>query len=380
MNTIIDTPDQNARARENSMRRSQSTRIIWAIAAKDIADALRSKTILTIILTVLFIIALYKLLPMATGLLGAPYVWMYDAGDSALAAMLENSQTIDVRRFHSQSEMEQFLTMGGEPELGLVIPADFDEVLQSGGQVQLDGYVAHWVSPSQAQALKMLVEGEIAALVGKPVSINLEGHRVYPPPDAPSFGVGMWASMTLVFVLIMIGLNLVPTMMLEEKQTRTLEALLVSPAGHWHVVIGKAVAGLAYSLAGMVVIFAFNASLITQWGFALLAALSGATVMIAAGLLMGAIFEVKQAMAVWLNVLMAVLIVPVPISGMAMDLPAAVNNALRWYPTVALSRLFQMSMSNQAPFAEWGLDLALVIGPALVLLAAVAWRLQRVNQ
>jgi ABC-type tungstate transport system substrate-binding protein len=102
--------------------------------------------------------------------------------------------------------------------------------------------------------------------------------------------------------------------------------------------------------------------------------------MIAAGLLMGTFFEIRQAMAVWLNVLMVALIVPVPISGMAVDLPAMVNNALRWYPTVALSRLFQMSMSNQAPFAEWGLDLALVLGPALVLLAAVTWRLQRVNQ
>ncbi len=376
MNTITNTPDQDT----PSLQRWRGARLIWAIAAKDVADGFKSKTILTIVLTVLFIIALYKLTPMATGLLGAPYVWMYDAGDSALGAMLENSRNIDVRRFHSQSEMEQYLTRGGEPELGLVIPAGFDNVLATAGQPQLDGYVAHWVSPSQAEGLKVLVEGEITALAGKPVSINLEGHRVYPPPDAPSFGVGMWACMTLVFVLITIGLNLVPTMMVEEKQTRTLEALLVSPAGHWHVTIGKAVAGLVYSLAGIAVIFAFNANLVTQWGFALLAALSGAMLMIPAGLLMGTFFEVKQAMAVWLNVLMVALIVPVPISGMAMDLPAMVNNALRWYPTVALSRLFQMSMSNQAPFAEWGLDLALVLGPALVLLAAVAWRLQRVNQ
>ena len=44
--------------------------------------------------------------------------------------------------------------------------------------------------------------GAIAALAGKLASISLEGHRVYPPPDAPSFGLGLWASMTLVFALI----------------------------------------------------------------------------------------------------------------------------------------------------------------------------------
>src|SRR5574341_1504406 len=165
MNTITNTPDQDT----HSLQRSRSARLIWAIAAKDIADGFKSKTILTIVLTVLFIIALYKLTPMATGLLGAPYVWMYDAGDSALGAMLENSRNIDVRRFHSQLEMEQYLARGGEPELGLVIPAGFDNVLATAGQPQLDGYVAHWVSPSQAEALKVLVEGEIAALAGKPV-------------------------------------------------------------------------------------------------------------------------------------------------------------------------------------------------------------------
>jgi hypothetical protein len=62
---------------------------------------------------------------------------------------------------------------------------------------------------------------------------------------------------------------------------------------------------------------------------------------------------------------------------MAMDLPQAVNTVVRWFPPTALARLLVMSMSNGAPPAEYGIDLALVLVPAGIILLTLAWQIDR---
>jgi hypothetical protein len=358
-----------------------SWRIIWAIAAKDVVDARKNKAILQIVATVLVMIAFYRLIPVVTHPADVPTLHLYDAGDSLLAVQLENSPNLDVTRRSSRQDVDVFLVMGGAPELGLVIPAGVDQALEAGGTIQLDGYVQHWVGDAEAKELGAKVEREIAALYprgGPAVRINLDGHKVYPQPN--SAGPGLWAALTLVMALSMLGLSLVPTLMLEEKRTKTLDALMISPANNWHVVLGKAAAGLVYCMAGFAVVLAFNAFLISQWGVAVFASVSGAVMAVALGLLLGTSFETRQSLGMWVLVLTLVLILPVVVAGMAMDLPETLNHALRWFPTVALSRLFQLSFSNTASPAEYGLDLALVIGFTACVLAGVAWRVSRLDR
>ena len=43
-----------------------SLRIIWTITLKDVVDGIRNKTIVTVILTVTFLMLFYKLLPTLT--------------------------------------------------------------------------------------------------------------------------------------------------------------------------------------------------------------------------------------------------------------------------------------------------------------------------
>ena len=125
-------------------------------------------------------------------------------------------------------------------------------------------------------------------------------------------------------------------------------------------------------------IFAFNAMLIVQWGFAILAAALGALLAVAIGLLFGITLQTIQSLRMWtIAVIVPLFVLPVAVSFMAMDLPPAVNAVVRWFPSVGLSRLFIMSMTDSAPFAEWGPDVALVFGAAAIILALVAWRVRR---
>jgi ABC-type Na+ efflux pump permease subunit len=357
-------------------RRLSDVRIIWAIAAKDIVDAVKNKALLQTVITVFVMIAFYKALPLLSGLSGVPQVSVYDAGNSALALDLQDSSTVEARRVSSLHEMELFVAMGGTPELGLAIPAGFDASVAAGGPLVLDAYVQHWVNDAAAEKLADRVQAEVASLVGKPVKLNLDGHWVYPTLE--SMGPHSWASLSMIMMLLMIGLGMTPQLMIEEKRAHTLDALLVSPASSGQVVLGKAIAGMAYCLACAVVVLAFYAGLIVQWPFAILAACCGSLVAVAIGLWLGLTVEVLQSLRMWtLTIIVPLFLLPVVASFMAMDLPRVVNAVVRWFPSVAASRLFIMSMSNRAPLAEYGPDLALILVPTAIALAAVAWRVRR---
>ena len=113
--------------------------------------------------------------------------------------------------------MKKFLSRGETPELGLVIPTGFDQSLEAGQPLPLQGYVLNWVTAEQARELESQVEGEIARLVGQPVNIQMDGNVVYMTSTSDGYLGFQWA-WALGLVVIMIGLTSIPHLMMEEKK------------------------------------------------------------------------------------------------------------------------------------------------------------------
>jgi ABC-2 type transport system permease protein len=357
-------------------RLREDARVIWAIAAKDIADALKNKTTLTAMLVVLFMIAFYRFMPALTGGDELTNVLVFDAGESSLVAALENSPLLDVYTgYASPAQMARYLANGDVPELGLVIPADYDRALASGRQPVLDGYVQHWVDDEEAQALKSLVEGEAAGWPGGPVRIDLEGHVVY--TDKGSTGPAFTAAMSLIFATVLLGITTIPHLMIEEKKAKTMDALLVSPAGSAHVVMGKGLAGAFYGLAAVTIVLIVNGPLITHWALAVLVGICGVLFAVAVGLFLGSVVENRMQLNIWAWVLILPLLLPVFLSIMTDLLPAAAIRIMGWIPTVALSRAIRVSFAERAPLADFAPELALIVGCAALVLALVTWHVRR---
>ncbi len=356
----------------------ENLRIVWAITAKDLLEALKNKGSLAFLAGVLVLLAISRLYSGPAGANAPPNLLIYDAGDSSLVAALEGSSAVKLNEVPSQEELERRIRSGDEADLALVIPADLCQALDSGEEPVLEGYVVPWVSESAANELVSRVEEEISRLVGQPVHINLEGNRLYLQPEAVVPGsMPHMASITLLMALTLVGLGVTPNLMLEEKQTRTLDALLVSPASSGQVVLGKALAGLFYSLAITLVVLALHANLITHWGPALAAVIAGSLFTVAIGLLLGILFETGQQYTLWAFVILNILLVPVFLYGERGLLPEAVNVVVAWIPTAALANIFWVSFSAHAPAAAFMPELALVIGCTAVVLAVVAWLVRR---
>ena len=264
-------------------------RMIWAITLKDIREAIRNKNVIAVLLSALFIIVMYRALPLLEQSVDPPLLRIYDAGESALVAFLENDPEIDVRAYTALEDMQAGLRHADLPQIGLAIPVGFDEALEAGAPPPLQGYVVNWVSSQRAADLQQFAEAKIAHLLGAPVNVDIAGNMVFLEPD--SGGLGVTAGMALVFAVIMIGFTLIPHLMLEEKKQHTLEVLLVSPAGTAHVIAAKALTGLFYSLLGAATGLLIYANLVLHWWLALLAVLCGALFSVALGLLLGSMIE-----------------------------------------------------------------------------------------
>jgi ABC-2 type transport system permease protein len=356
----------------------ENLRIIWAIAAKDIGDALKNKHAIGVILTTLALVLFYRLIPQFIDVadLSSPTVLIYEQGSSRLVEALEKSPTLEAYEFDSLAVVKEKLAFGGDKnELALVIPDHFDETIGSDEEPELDGYVLHWLSPSQAREIQELVEDEIERWAGKRISISLEGNVVYSLPN--SFGFPVWGSMSIMYVVTMIGVLLTPHLMLEEKQSKSIDALLVSPASSSHIVIGKALTGLFYCLISAAIAMALNAVLITHGWLVSLVVLLGSLFATALGLLLGTFFEVRQQLTVWVMPVFAVLLIPVFIGILPGLLPETVLDILGLIPTVAMEKVIRTSFTESVTFSQVGPSLAIMAAWTLLFFVLLVWILQR---
>jgi ABC-2 type transport system permease protein len=350
--------------------------IVWTIALKDIVDSLRNKLILSLILGMAFML----LMPKTLGLMLVPPetpVLVYDPGKSQLTAALENSDQFRVQRAGSLVELRQVIGSTGYGlgvEFALALPDDFDQVLKAGGQPELDGFVA-WANRMKVSQLRAEFEERIEETVGYPVNINLDGNILYPPTDS-----GLWlllVMVTPVTVIFMMGISLVPALLFEEKQTKTMDALLVSPSSITQVVVGKTLAGLFYVMVAAGVVFAINWTGVVHWDVALLFVLGMGTFSVAVGLILGSFFERQQDVAGLTMLLLVVFIGALFVTLLDVDVPAAVKTVLPWVPSVALAQIIRFVFLENTPWIEIWSNLGGVVVISALLYAVVVWRVRR---
>ena len=351
-------------------------RIIRVLAWKDVRDALKNRNILVLIFTAGMIIVFYKALPTLSTGGEPPSVLVYDAGASALTVLLEESPNLAVRtQFSTEAAMIDRLRDGDIPELGLIIPAGYDPQRETGPAPVLQGYVMYWLDQDEALALKNAAAAEISRLAGMPVSISIEGNTIFEVPEKD--GAGGQAAMATIFALIMIGITLVPNILMDEKQARTLDVLMVSPASETQIASGKALAGLLYTSAVAALALAVNYRLVMHWGLAVAAILLFGMLAVLLGLILGSLVETRAQFQLWSWVLILPLIMPLIVYLLGDLLPDFLQKILPVFPSATMMILMRYSFAEPI---SWGTPL-LGLGWLLVWvtaeLGAVSWLLRR---
>lgn len=374
MTTVQTVPEKQ---QSSGPRYLHHLRLVWALTSKDIVDALKTKTTLTSIVISLLMVAFYRYFPLLTAddVLNVRVYAETAARDSAVATALEGSPALAVYGYDSSEQLFEAFADGEEAELALVIPETATRQQQTGEPITVDGYLMYWVDPARRTEIKTLVEEELSIQLGQPVTVNLSGHEVY--YNADNFFFVFSSTIALLFIAVMIGISLIPNLMIEEKQAKTLDALLVSPASAAHLVAGKALAGLFYGLVGSAVVLVVFRQMIVQWELAILAAVLVTLFMVAIGLLLGSYATVRAQLQLVAWLVVIPLLIPVILVALEGLVPTGIVAVLNWIPTVLVAKIFRLSLTPNATFAHYGAPLAVILATTFLLLALVVWIVRR---
>ena len=353
--------------------------IIGSIAAKDIQDAIKNRFVIYQIIAVSVILLSIR----GLGLILEPpttQLVIFDPGGSTFSSMVEDSP--DLRAYQTESLVDlqgviSNMGFGLGAELGIEIPSGFDSQLESMDQPELQGYVS-WANRKKAVAIKDEIESALQELTGKPILINLEGNITTPPGEIGLL-VGI-VTMFAVTIILTIGIILVPSLMLEEKENHTLDALLVSPASIGQVVAGKALAGTFYILVTMLIVYLIYWSCVYSWGITALCVIGAVLFAVSVGLLFGVVFDRQQEMTGWLSLVMVLVSGTIFVELINLDLPPFLDQIMPWLPPVALANIFWASFSSQVDYQQVWASFAVVVIISGLLFGFIIWRIRKLDR
>ncbi|MCB2213773.1 ABC transporter permease [bacterium] len=350
-------------------------RIILAIAGKDIVQAIRDKVTLGIMIGVLLLIVPSQLLPLILQNQNIPRAVVLAPNAHELAGELDALPDVRAYAVRTRDELDEAVLNGRGKVIGLAFPDGFAFDGSAGQSWTIEAYLPHWTGQEEINTLILTFTEKINALAADAVRIDAV-EAVY--PDFASRGFLTMFILQMVNALLTVTLVLVPQLIMSEKETHTLDAMLVSPATPGDLVIGKGLTGLFYALVAAVIVLLFNTAIIVHWGLLALTILSGAAFAVLLGLLVGLLFDNFQQTTLFQVVILALSIAPAFINlVLTVDLPAMIDNILTWLPGGRLAALLQMSLMKTVNWPSAGFGLGAIWLVNLILLGLILFRLRR---
>lgn len=351
-----------------------SWRVIAAIAQKDLIDAIRNRYLLVALLTPLSVALLLRVMMPGINSMTNMTIVVHDPDRSTLVSQLRAAPTIKVVDTDSpqtaKTEVEKIKAAGA-----LVVPANFDADVAAGKQPQLTVYVNNKKNDIEQSSFRLLVDRQVGSLVKAPALLNwINVHDEGDSPPRRGFNLSqILLPLLLVLTFGMTGAFVVPLLLVEEKEKRTMDFLLTSPARLTEVIAGKAFTGVVYSVLIAGVLLALNRQLVGNWPKTVLTILLGLLLIVAMGLLMGSLFQTTMQVNTWASLVLLVLLAPsFPLPGS----PAVLEAAMYAIPTYYFVEALQLSLAGSGSPRIWA-HLAVVLGCTVVTFFAVIWALRR---
>lgn len=258
--------------------------LVWKLLRKDLALGPRSAVFLW---AVVMPVALTLVLQVAFGALfdPEPRLGVVDRGDSAVTAAVTAMDGIAVTLLDDEAALRDRVE-ANDFDAGIVLPAGFDDAVRSGARPEL----RFWISGESHAANRIILTVAAIDLVRE-----VEGRQAPVVVEVVSFGEeGLPISTRLIplivfFALVMAGLFLPASSLVEEKEQGTLTALLVTPVRPGEVLVAKWLLGVLLASVMATAMLALNGALTGNWLAVLVVVFVAAALSTMIGLLVGVV-------------------------------------------------------------------------------------------
>ena len=362
-------------------------RSILAIARKDALDILLNKSTLIMLLSPIFVAIVFA----GVGVLfggKTTNALIYDPDKSGVEQVLKSAYSdLSITYTNSPDGVTSAFGSNGIHKsstyaLGLIVASNFDSSLQTGGHPQLQLFVNGDDISTQQQ---LLLQGAITnytrnvASPQPPANISVATINPPNPTDTGIQDLTQFYAIAIVLTSLYVGSSLVPGIMAEEKERKTLRMLMVTPASFTDVVLGKLLVGLVYQVVLTAIVLTINKGFSGQIPLLLLFALLGACFSVSLGLLAGSFFQTTGSAGAFAGIVSFIYLIPVFFVGLFAQLFQ--NNPftpfIRALPTYYIADGVSNAIQGRSTFGSILLDGCIVVGSILVFIAIATWSLRR---
>jgi ABC-2 type transport system permease protein len=186
-----------------------------------------------------------------------PRLGIVDAGGSELTSQARELEGIEVTLVDDAVELRRQVE-ADDLDAGLVLAPGFDEALRAGRQPELPFYIGGESLASTRVVLSVTTLDLVRAVEGRSsqVEVVLEDFGAETVPIASRL-----VPVIVMYALVMAGIFLTAFAVVEEREKRTLEALVVTPLRLSEVLLAKALMGFVVAVAMAFVTLALNGAL-----------------------------------------------------------------------------------------------------------------------
>ncbi|WP_292389297.1 ABC transporter permease [Methanosarcina sp. UBA5] len=274
--------------------------VVLAIFRKDLISSVKSKNLLIILLTPIFLSLLFNSTISLTDNVAVP-ISVYDEGSSAdFIEYLSSRGNYDIITADSADKSEELLYNQKVAAI-MLVPEGFSADIKNGLTPSLNIIV----NPYEAKSVVFLqtYKDIIMDFAGQKYPVNITLNSL--PGDLQSrFNIPVWIMFTVIFV----GMMVLPNTLTTEKEKKTLDAILVSPASEKDVIYGKSFFGLFLTIIISLVIIIINRGFVGNFLSVTVFIILGSTVFTGLGLLIASYADNYSSASILSTVCMAPLI------------------------------------------------------------------------
>jgi ABC-2 type transport system permease protein len=359
-------------------------RVILAIARKDALDALINKTTLVILLAPIVIAVMFVFF---TQLFGATTsdILVYNPGGSGVVQVVKGAfSNPKIILAASASDVAAAFGADGTHKsstytAGLVVPLDFEASVRAGRYPEITLFTnGDDVSTQQRQLLTQALSDYSRTIVAPQVPASITTVTTNPSNPSPVADLSTFYAAAALLTSFMVGVSLMPGLLVEEKEKKTLRMLMVSPASWADIVAGKLLVGLGYQLVLAAVALAVTKGYVGQVPLVLVFVFLGSCFSLVLGLLLGSLLKTTSAAGA-AGFFAIIYIIPVFFTGVFGNLFSnnAASQVMRFVPTFYLADGITSAMQHRTAAGMLTLDVAVVVGCTVALFFAAVWTLRR---
>jgi ABC-2 type transport system permease protein len=363
-------------------------RSVMAIARKDAIDLLLNKSALGVLLTPIILAVVFLFISkLVSG--HTTNILVYNPGQSRLVQVVSGAfEPVKITETHSPVDVTAVFGANGSKrdaayDVGLIIPANFEGALRTGSHPQVSLYVDESnIDPHQTLLLREAITNYARQVVNPQTPLALSTATIN-QPAITDIGVMLGNNYGAIVLLVsfMAGTALLPGLLIEEREKKTLRLLMAAPASYTDIVLGKVLVTFAYQVILSLVVLAIMGDFTGQAQAALLLlyTLVGTCFSLALGLLVGGLCSKASTAGMIGGLLCFIYVIPGLFTGLLGSLFGSnpVGQAMKFIPTYYIANGAYEAIQNQGALSEHLLNISVILGSTFILLAITGWILRR---